>query len=128
LSATSPDTAYTDGTYQEQYANWALLDSNKNIMQQGTWEKVYGSYSKDITITIPNNPSNYVLIGTIYQYDMKYQNNAWVTTSESVIAKDALNIQTGMPIPVANTGNLNFGNILQNIWNWITNFFSNLFG
>jgi hypothetical protein len=124
ITTTKPDKDYNDGSYQVQYASWALVDGSGNIINKGEWEEVDGSYYKQITLTIPPNPGNYVLVGVIYQYDMKYNSTTlkWNIINEGVVAKEALNLNAKIiQPPTPPTPNL-FA-ILKNIWCWLLGLF-----
>ena len=127
LSAPIPNSDYSKGNYQVQYANWALVDSNNNIKQQGEWEQVNGFYNKSISITLPSEVNKYALIAVINQYDMSYNftSKEWKTTKDEVISKEAYNLQTKLPTPVSSAPSINkFLDIINAILNW----FKSLFG
>ena len=129
LNTTTPDSNYSDGSYQVQYSNWALVNTNNTIVQQGEWETITnGIYNKNITITVPNDLSQNVLIAMIYEYDMNYNftTSNWTTSSESIKVKEGINLKTGLPIPV-NPNPISL-NIFSRIWDSIINFFKGLFG
>jgi hypothetical protein len=131
LSAPIPDSDYTDGTYQIQYANWALVDSNGNIIQEGTWEKIDGVYTKSVTITTPANIGDYILLGMITQFDMNFDSNTgqWITSEETIINKEAIDLKTEhsitapeVPIPGG------FTKFIASIVEWFKNLWSSIFG
>jgi hypothetical protein len=124
ITTTKPDKDYSDGTYQVQYASWILVDGSGNIINKGEWEEVDGSYYKQITLTIPPNPGNYVLVGVIYQYDMKYNPTTlkWDIINEGVVAKEALNLNAKLIQPPKPPMPDLFA-ILKNIWCWILSLF-----
>ena len=127
IPAPTPDSNYNDGTYQVQWANWALIDKNGNILKQGQWEKVNGRYYKTISITTPSSIGDYVLVGMITQFDMtfNFETGKWSSSEEKIINKEAIDLKTGykitepeVPIPSG----------FQKFINSIINFFKNLFG
>lgn len=101
LTAPVPDSDYTDGSYQIQYASWALIDKDENIKQQGEWEKVQGSYQKQVTINVPSELNKFGIAGVIVQYDMQYNfsTKQWSITKEDIVAKEMLNVATKLPVP-----------------------------
>ena len=122
VTANEPDSDYTDGSYQVQYSNWALVDRNGNIKQEGTWERVYGSYVKQVTLIAPER-GQYTLLAIITQYDMSYDNNVWVTIREEIVGREAIDLSTNIPapdMPVVSS----FTNWLNDIWDWLTNLFN----
>jgi hypothetical protein len=125
ITTTPPDSDYSDGTYQIQYASWALLDSSGNIISKGDWEEVRGRYYKQITLTIPSNPGNYVITAVIYQYDMRYNATtlSWNVVKEGVVAKEAISLNAKViapprlqPPPITN--------IISKIVDWLKGLFS----
>jgi len=127
LTAPTPDNDWSDGNYQVQYANWALIDSNGNIKLQGNWEKINGIYNKQITITTPSNIGNYVLLGVITQYNMTYDYSLgiWNHAEEQLINKEAINLKSKYSIiSPTNPSASGWNNFLSSIINW----FKNLFG
>ncbi len=128
VSATKPDSDFSDGSYQLQQANWALIDKAGAIKQQGEWEEVDGTYTKTVTITIPTEPARYVLIATIYQYDMVYDTTtkAWKITKEEVVAKEAYDIRSVPPAPPIKPPP-SFGEIIKKIVDWLKSLFGWLF-
>ena len=127
LSANTPNSDYSKGNYQVQYANWALIDSSNNIKQQGTWEQINGIYSKSINITIPSEANKYVILAIINQYDMTYdyQTKSWKTVKDEVVSKEAYNLEAKIPAPKFTAPATNkFLDIINSIINW----FKSLFG
>ena len=127
LSVNQPNSDYSKGNYQVQYANWALVDSSNNIKQQGSWEQINGVYSKTISIIIPSEVNKYVLIAVINQYDMVYDypTKTWKTTKDEVVSKEAYNLEAKLPVPTITAPSMNkFLDIINSIINW----FKNLFG
>jgi len=130
LSAPIPDSDWSDGSYEVQYANWVLLDKDGNIKQEGTWEKVSGKYTKSVTITTPANIGNFALVGVITQYDLTYDfpNKKWTTSEETIINKEAIDLETKysvvepeVPIPSGFSKFLTaIGTWLKSVWDWIT--------
>jgi hypothetical protein len=127
ISTTSPDSDWGDGTYQIQYANWALTDKDGNVKKEGTWEPVFGRYTKNVTITTPSNIGDYILLGVITQYDMTYDfpNKVWNASEEKVVNKEAINLKNKYVVIAPTTPQpTGFSKLLANI----INFFKNLFG
>ena len=131
LSATIPDSDWSDGTYEVQYANWALIDSSGNIKQQGNWEQVNGKYVKSVTITTPSDIGDYALLGMITQFNMTYDSSTgqWVTSEEQIINKEAIDLKTEytieepeVPIPGG------FQKFIQIIIDFFKNLWSSIFG
>jgi len=129
LTAQIPDSDYTDGTMSYQWGNWALIDSNGNIKQEGIWEEVNGVYTKSVTITTPSDIGNYVLVGLITQYDMNFDINTgqWLTGEEQIVNKEAIDLKSEysiispeIPIPGGFSKFIDsIGEWLNNIWDWI---------
>jgi hypothetical protein len=124
ITTAFPDSDYSDGTYQVQYGGWVLMDKNGNAIQKGDWEQINGSYCKQITLTIPSSPGDYVIVGLIYQYDMKFNPTTlkWEIVSEGVVAKEAMNLnakviapQTPKPPDILQ--------VLRNFWCWFIGLF-----
>ena len=125
LSANMTDSDYSDGSYQLQYGSWALIKNNGDIIKEGIFEKVNGSYNKIITINVPSSPNNYILTAVIYQYNMIYNpiTAQWEKISEEVVAKEGINIITKAPYPTIEPYPLwnNIVSVLKDIWNWFKN-------
>jgi len=131
LSASIPDSDWSDGTYQIQYANWALVDSSGNIIQEGTWEKINGVYQKSVTITTPSNIGDFVLLGMITQFDMTFNNviGQWETGEEYIVNKEAIDLKTEYSIiepeePVPG----GFIRFITSIINWLKDLWVSIFG
>jgi hypothetical protein len=126
VSALTPDSDYSDGTYQVQYANWALTDKDGNIKQQGDWEQVNGNYLKSVTITTPSNIGNYVLLGVITQYDLtfNYDTGAWTNGEEKIVNKEAIDLTSKRSVttPVNPTAG-GFSKFLSSLFSWIKGIF-----
>jgi hypothetical protein len=126
ISTDTPDKDYSDGTYQVQYGNWALLDSEGNIEQEGNWEEIDGIYQKSVTITTPSQIGDYVLVGIIDQFDMTfdYSTGEWSYT-ESIVNKEAINLETEYSVtnPTNPTPSA-LSQFLSKIWNWFLNLFN----
>ncbi len=131
ITVTMPDSNYSDGVYQIQYANWALLDSDGNIIQEGTWEKVNGVYSKSVTITTPSNIGEFALLGIITHFNMTWDTTIgqWETGEEYIVNKEAIDLKTEHsitepeePIPGG------FTKFITDIINWVKNLWGSLFG
>lgn len=125
LSATAPDSDYSDGTVQYQYGNWALVNSSGAIIQEGSWEQVEGTYVKQVDITIPAVARNHALIGVIHQYDLSFNfvSGEWETTKEEVVAKEGIDLRTNLPAPEPPTPILTLlSNIIGGLWSWILGF------
>ena len=126
LSVSTPvDDDYTDKTFAVRWGNWALIDENQNIIEQGDWEEVNQNYHKEVTITIPNNPSKYVLLGVIVENKAVWNDdtNSWDWQGEEVLSKEALSITTSLPVPVKPSITFSFTDLLSKIWNWFLNLF-----
>lgn len=97
----SPDHDYKDGTYQTQYAYWALVDKNGNIIEgQTTGVEVNGAYVTSATITVPMSIDQHVLVATITQIDSYYNvaSEMWVHGDETILKKEAINLATEAPV------------------------------
>ena len=126
LSVPTPvDNDYTDKTYAVRWGNWALIDENQNIIEQGDWEEVNQSYHKEVTIIIPDNPNKYVLLGVIVENRAVWNDdtNSWDWQGEEVLSKEALSISTRLPAPVKPNLSFSFTDLLSKIWNWFLNLF-----
>jgi len=131
LSAPIPDSDWSDGTYQVQYANWALIDSSGNIIQEGTWEKINGKYQKSVTITTPSNIDDFALLGMITQFDITFNEatGQWTTSEERIVNKEAIDLKTKYTIeepevPFAG----GFGGFIGTIINWLKGIWQSIFG
>jgi hypothetical protein len=125
ITTTPPDSDYSDGSYQIQYASWALLDSSGKIISKGDWEEVRGTYYKQITITIPPTPQNYVITAIIYQYDMKYNPSTqkWDIVKEDVVAKEAISLNAKVIAP-PKPQPPSIMDVINRIIDWLKNLFS----
>ena len=125
ISTTAPDHDYSDGSYQTQYAYWALLKNDGTIIKgQTTGVEVNGSYKLNVTITTPLAIEDYALVSTITQIDSIYnlETNTWEHGEETIMVKEALDIQTKISAidkPIA-TG---FGNLIDAFISWIKGLF-----
>ncbi|MBU0894869.1 MAG: hypothetical protein KKB88_05490 [Nanoarchaeota archaeon] len=128
LTTTAPDSDFYDGSYSIQYGNYALIDSEGNILKEGNWEQVNGQYTKSVTLTVPTEQNKqYALIGVITQTEgnYNYQTGQWTFSEEQILNKEAIDIKTlyevrepTNPIPSG------FNKFLSSI----IDFFKNLFG
>lgn len=127
LSTNIPDTDFTDGDYQIQYANWVLVDEDRNIIEQGGWEEINGTYNKNVTLTLPEELNKYALIGIINQYDMKYDftTKEWKQIKDEVVVKEAYNLRTSLPVPEKPSSPTfeKLKNIIDNFVDWIKGLF-----
>lgn len=130
LSTNVTDSDCSDGICQIQYGSWALFDKNNQIIDNGTFEEVNGNYVKSVSIQIPQKIEDYVLVGTIIQYDLKYDltTNTWAITNENnpdVLVQEGYNLRTQLPVPIKPKPSYNiFTKILQGILNWFKNLFT----
>jgi hypothetical protein len=124
ITTTPPDSDYSDGSYQVQYGSWALLDKSGNMINKGDWEQINGSYYKQITLTIPSNPGDYIIVGLIYQYDMKFNTTTlkWDTVSEGVVSKEAMNLNAKVIAPPTPKPP-DILQVLKNFWCWFIGLF-----
>ena len=90
LTTTAPDSDYTDGTYQVQYAGWVFADKDGNMVKSKEFMRVYGSFSDTVIVT-PTTIGEYALVGLIIQYDQTYDSttSSWITSPEEVKVKGA---------------------------------------
>jgi hypothetical protein len=124
LNATPPDTDYSDGTFQIQYASWVLVDRQGNIINKGDWEQVNGSYAKQIELTIPSNPDAYVIVVIIYQYNLKFNTatQKWEVTSEGIVAKEAMDLTASIIAP-PQIQPPNIFDVIKGFWCWLIGLF-----
>ncbi len=130
LTTQVPDSIWNDGTYEVQYANWALISSNGEIKEEGTWERVNGSYNKEVIITTPSNLEDFVVIGVITQIDMTYNSTTleWSSSEERIVNKEAIDVKTKLSVTEPEEPPPSgFTNLIDRILDWFRNFFSNLF-
>ena len=132
LSATSPDSDYSDGSYSTQFSNWALIDSSGNILKQGNWEQVNGQYSKSVILTVPTDANKqYALIGVIteIQGNYDYQTGQWVFGEEQILNKEAIDIKTLHKVSEpTNPTPSGFSKFISSIVDWFKNIFGGIFG
>lgn len=124
LETNIPDSDYSNGSYQVQYGNWALVNGEGEIISEGEWEEVFGTYTKDVKIQIPSKLDDHALIGVINQYDMNYDfdTNKWVITNEEIVTKEGINLQTKLSAPEKPTPFFSkLKNIIQSIFDWFRN-------
>lgn len=131
LISTPPDSDWSDGSYSVQYSNWALIDSENSIVQQGTWEETYGEYKKQVSITTPSDIGNYILIATITQYEMAYDfsNRLWNVEEERILTKEAIDVQTKYTvIEPEKPSPPSFADLINKIIDFIRSLWNALFG
>ncbi|MEM5785137.1 MAG: hypothetical protein QW469_01185 [Candidatus Aenigmatarchaeota archaeon] len=134
IITTNFDDDYSDGKFQYQLGNWYLVKKDQTIVKSGDWEQIKnGRYTKTITITYPNIPEEYVLVGVIYSYDMQFNltTGDWVIIKEDIIAKEAIGIKTKRTITSPITSNITLpssSNILSRFQEWLLNLWKTLFG
>ena len=128
LTAPVPNSNYSSGLYSLDYSNWALIDINGNVISQGTWTQTYGNYIQSVTLTIPQNPGNYVLIAVTTENDATYDyvNKIWTFKGENIVAKEAINLQSKYVIVAPSIPQpLGFiASFIQSIVNWFRNLFN----
>ena len=112
------DGDYGDGSYMVRYGNWAVIDKDQNIIEQGSWEEVEDWYNKSVSFTSPNNPGSYALLIVITENDASYTNDEWVWNGEVVNNKEAYKFNVRAPNPINVPSPKGFIAWLQNIWDW----------
>ena len=125
LTTNVPDMDYSDGYYETQYAYWALINKEKNIiMGEKKGLEVFGEYDIIVNITIPNIPNDYILMSTITQINSSYNYNTkkWNNTDEVIVKKEALNLKTKIPIPDKPQSS-GLSDIFTNIADWLKSIF-----
>lgn len=88
MTADVPDSDFSDGTYQQQFGGWALVDANGNIIQNSEWLKISDRFQSAPVLIAPTAQGNYVMTAVIIRYDQVYDSAtaAWSVPSEPVIA------------------------------------------
>lgn len=131
LVVPAPDSEFSDGFGQVQYASYVLSDSSNNIIKEGAWERIYGSYQKAVTLTVPlDSNKDYVLVGVITQMNGTYNYNTgqWSWTEETPIIHEEINIKTKYsvisPIIPPSGGWAKFTAFLNAIIDWFRNIFN----
>jgi len=125
LTAATPDHDYTDGTYQTQYAYWALISKDGTILQgQTAGVEVNGVYNTIATVDVPAKIDDYIIVATITQIDSNYEpsTSAWVHGEETIITREAIDLKTEAPFidkPMAS----GVAVLLEMIWEWLTGLF-----
>lgn len=121
LSVPVPDSDFSDGYYEIQYANWILSDEDGNSLQEGAWVEVKGSYIKDATITVPNvQNKNYVIASIITQINGTYDygSETWSFSEEVPIIQEGIDVKTKNSInPPISPGPGGFSKFIQAIKN-----------
>lgn len=123
LTTTAPDSDYTDGTYQVQYAGWVFADKDGNMVKSKEFTRVYGSFSDTIVIR-PTEAGEYALVGLIIQFDQTYDSatSSWITSPEEVKVKEAKKVTVITPEPpIPQVSPLS--QFFINIWDWIKGLF-----
>jgi len=133
LRVPPPDLNWSDGTYQVQYASWALIDKNKNIIQEGEWEEINGTYLKNITIKAPENVDDYLIIAMVTQFDMNYntETKSWDTSEEKIILLESINLRTTKPTIITKPSKPSPKGIISwinSVLGWFSNLFNKIFG
>jgi len=130
LLTEAPDSDYSDGTYTVKHANWGLMNSNQEIIEEGVWERIYGDYQKNISIIIPQ-VGEYMLFAVITQVDMVFDDISgnWTESNETLLVKEVLNVNVKHPItePTAPTP-LGFTTLLNSIAEWLSGLWTFIFG
>jgi len=125
LTAPFPDDVWDDGNYQVQYANWVLVDKDQQIIQEGEWERVYGNYNKDVTITAPSKIDDFMLVAVITQYDMTFVSGSWTSGEEQIMTKEAINLKTEYTVTIPSIPSPSgFLNLINKFFDWLKNLFS----
>lgn len=130
ISTNNPDSECSDGICQVQYANWGLMNSNNEIVQEGNWERVYGSYLKDISIEILQ-VGEYILFAVITQIDLNFDvsSGEWISSEEQILVKESININVQYSITEPTIPQPSgFESFLSQIIDWLSNLWSILFG
>jgi hypothetical protein len=130
LSTEKPDSDYSDGFYSIQYSNWALLDKEGNIINQGVWEETNGDYSKSLSLKTPTEKGQYALIGVITQVDgnYNYETGKWEFSEEYILNKEAIDIYTLYSVTEPENPNPSgFGKFISSILDFFKNIFGGLF-
>jgi len=126
----SPDSDYSDGTYQVQHANWGLMNSNQEIIQNQSWERVYGEYQKNISLTI-HQVGEYMLFVVVTQVDMIFSDitGNWTESNETLLVKEVLNVNVKHPItePTVSIPQ-GFSNLFASITEWLSGLWTLIFG
>lgn len=119
---------YQAGFVQTRQGTWALINSNNNIVQQGSYDFVTNNYVKNITITTPANINNYVLFAAIKEWNQTYSaaSNTWTTSNGAIIAYEGVNIATRAtiaPQPPVDVGGW-ISSTLSGLISWLSGLFS----
>ena len=126
LTAPASDTDYSDGTASWTWGNWALVDKDGNIKQEGTWEEVNGHYQKSVTLNVPSNPSNYALVGIVVKKDATYDyiTKTWTYSDDIILTKEAIDINSKYTvIAPENQMPSSLSNLISQFFTWIKNLF-----
>lgn len=129
LTTTTPDTDYSDGNYQVQYANYGLMDSDNNILVEGSWQEVEGVYQTQVML---ENlvVGDYILFAVITQFDMTFdsQSGTWITSDEYILVNEAISITVEHAItPPTSPNPSGFSNLLDSLMNWLSGLWDLLF-
>lgn len=96
LDFVSPDSDYTDGTYQTVFAEWLIMDSGKNVLFESGWNQLTTSpYSATASFT-PQTAGTYYLVGVVVKQQYTY-GTGW-TMTENVETKEIQRINAIAPV------------------------------
>jgi len=97
LTTYTVDSDWSDGSYEQLWGSWILVDGSKNTKAGGSWTKMTGKiYSTTASFTAPATPGTYYLVSTIVNQGWEFAGGQWVKMSEVAAAKEAKKI-TVMP-------------------------------
>ena len=128
LTTIIPDSDYSDGTLETQFAGWVFADEDGKVINSKEFSRIYQGSFSDTIVVKPMVAGEYALVGLIIQIDQTYDSvtSQWITSPEEVVVKEAQKLNVILPAPPI--GQPSIGNWIANIWGSVMDWFSGLFG
>jgi len=121
LVQTALDKDYSDGTYQEGYMVWFILDSNGNVVRNSGWINLTSPYT--VGTNAPSTVGKYYFVVQSVRFDYQY-GVGWSGPVE--LEKQAVQFDVAYPAPPSPPLPDIFTyirNALSNLWSWLLSLF-----
>jgi hypothetical protein len=123
LAFNTPDSDYSDGTYQTIFAEWFIADSLQTVKYESGWQQLtIAPYGTAASFT-PQTDGKYYLIAVVVRQDYKWDatTQKWSST-ETIETKEVqeLTAKLNAPPPAAVTQPATTSRgILSSLWTWV---------
>lgn len=123
LAYATPDSDYSDGSYQAKFSEWFIIDSSKNIMFESGWINLNSASPWVATATYkPQTAGKFYLVAVIDSQQYTYQNGQWIMV-ETIETKEVQEINAKIGSPITKTPPPT-NSIMSGLTSWLKGLFS----